>query len=170
MNADFAPKCNFVPLWRNGGCGCYPDENASIRSSIMDKIKLSRPSVSLSTKIGTQTADGWAHFTHKSVRTCLQVESCSTEKIMGLFTQKNLKNLKKSKKSKEFFWGFKIRIPYLGVNNSSISVFKSFFIYKILVHSKKSEKSKKSGKKSEKSKISERNPKNLKKPEKIRKI
>ena len=147
MNADFAPKCNFVPLWRNGGCEGYPDENASIRSSIMDKIKLSRPSVSLSTKIGTQTADGWAHFTHKSVRTCLQVESCSTEKIVGLFTQKNLKNLKKSKKTKEFFWGFKIRIPYLGVNNSSNSVFKFYFIYKILVHQKENpEKFEKSGK------------------------
>ena len=28
-----------------------------------------------------------------------------------------------------FFWGFKIRTPYLGVTNSSNSVFKSFFIY-----------------------------------------
>ena len=32
---------------------------------------------------------------------------------------KNSKNLKKSNKTKVFFWGFKIRTPYLGVNNPS---------------------------------------------------
>ena len=40
--------------------------------------------------------------------------------------------------------GFKILIPYFRVNNSSNSVFKSFFIYKIFVHQKKFEKSEKS--------------------------
>ena len=43
----------------------------------------------------------------------------------------------KSEKIQGFFWGFKIRTPFLGVNSSSNSVFKSFFIYKILVHQKK---------------------------------
>ena len=33
--------------------------------------------------------------------------------------KKSGKNLKKSKKSKEMFWAFKIRTPYLGVNNPS---------------------------------------------------
>ena len=48
-----------------------------------------------------------------------------------------------------------IRIPFLGVNNSSNSVFKSCFIHKILIHPKKS------GKKSEKSKKSEKNNKDF---------
>ena len=39
------------------------------------------------------------------------------------------KNPKKSKKLKEFFLGFKFRTPYLGVINSSNSVFKSFFLF-----------------------------------------
>ena len=47
------------------------------------------------------------------------------------------KSEKNPKKIFGFFRGFEIRIPYLGVNNSSNSVFKSFFIYKILVHQKK---------------------------------
>ena len=47
------------------------------------------------------------------------------------------KNRKKSKKFQGFFLGFKIRTPYLGVNNPSISVFKLFFIHIILVHQKK---------------------------------
>ena len=38
---------------------------------------------------------------------------------------------------------FNIRKPYLGVNNSSNSAFKSFFIHKILVHQKNFEKSEK---------------------------
>ena len=47
------------------------------------------------------------------------------------------KNPKKIQKIHGFLWGFKIRTPYLGVNNSSNSVFKSFFIYITLVHQKK---------------------------------
>ena len=50
------------------------------------------------------------------------------------------------KKSKDFVGGFKIRTPYLGVNNPSISVFKSFFI---------------------KSSYTQKNPKKIKKSEKI---
>ena len=70
--------------------------------------------------------------------------------------QKIRKIRKKSKKSEKsekirkiqgFFWGFKIRTPYLGVNNSSNSVFKSFFIYKILVQQKKISKNPKYPKK-----------------------
>ena len=59
---------------------------------------------------------------------------------------KNPKNPKKSKKSEKiqkikcFFLVIKIRSPYLAVNNSSNSLFKSFFIHKILVYPKKSEK------------------------------
>ena len=48
--------------------------------------------------------------------------------------QKNPKNPKKIPKNKDFFWGFKIRLAYLGVSISSNSVFKYLFIYKILVH------------------------------------
>ena len=49
----------------------------------------------------------------------------------GLITQKILvQPPKKSKKFKDLYL-------YLGVNNSSNSVLKSFFIYKILVHQKK---------------------------------
>ena len=87
----------------------------------------------------------------------------------GLFTQKNphttpnkskkSEKTKKSGKSKKsaksennpnnkkiFFWGLKIRTPYLGVKNPSILVFKSFFIYKILVPKKIRKKSEKSEK------------------------
>ena len=71
----------------------------------------------------------------------------------GLFTQKNprttpKKSPKNPKKSKDFFEDLKIRIPYVGVNNSSNSVFKSFFIYKFLVHEKKFRKIQKIPKKS----------------------
>ena len=42
------------------------------------------------------------------------------------------------KKSEKSDWEFKIRIPYLGMNRSSNSVFKfSGFLYKIFVHPKK---------------------------------
>ena len=39
-----------------------------------------------------------------------------------------------------------MRTPYFGVNNPSISVFKSFFIHKILVHKKIQKNPKKSEK------------------------
>ena len=54
-------------------------------------------------------------------------------------SEKIRKIREKSKKSKEFFEDLKIRTSYLGLNNPSISVLKSFifFIYKILVHQKK---------------------------------
>ena len=91
-----------------------------------------------------------------------------SEKIQKI-PKKNSKNLK----NPSFFWGFKIRITNLRVNNSSISVFKSFFIHKILVHPKKSgkkflqnPKNLKNSEKSEKSKKFRKNlnnPKNLKK-------
>ena len=59
----------------------------------------------------------------------------------GLFTQNSSyipkENPKKNPKNPRiFFRGFNIRIHYLGENNSSMSVFKSFFIHKILVHLK----------------------------------
>ena len=63
---------------------------------------------------------------------------CSLKKIL-VHPPKKIR--KKSQKIFGFFRGFEIRIPYLGVNNSSNSVFKSFFIYKILVHQKKISKS-----------------------------
>ena len=52
----------------------------------------------------------------------------------GLFNQKNPRKLPRKiqkilKNPRIFFWGFKIRIPYLGVNNFSNSVFKYFFIH-----------------------------------------
>ena len=52
------------------------------------------------------------------------------KKTEELLTKKNPKN------PRIFYLEFKIRKPYLGVNDPSISVFKSFFIYKILVHPK----------------------------------
>ena len=66
---------------------------------------------------------------------------------------KNPKNPKekKSQNSKDFFENLKIRTPYSGVNNHPISVFKSFFIHKILVHQKNTEKIRKNPKKTEKS-------------------
>ena len=80
----------------------------------------------------------------------LDSRGCSLWKIL-VHPPKNQKNLKKFPKNPRiFFWGFKILTPYLGVNSPSISVFKSFFIHKILVHQK--------------------NPKNLKKSEKSIKI
>ena len=57
------------------------------------------------------------------------------------------KKSEKNPKNSRNFLGFKIRTPYLGVNNPSISVFKSLFIHKILVHPKKSEKNSKNLKK-----------------------
>ena len=55
--------------------------------------------------------------------------------------KKTRKNRKKSKKSKDFCWGFnfffKIRTPYLGVNSSSNSVFKSFFLFIKFSYTKK---------------------------------
>ena len=81
--------------------------------------------------------------------------------LEGLFTQKNprtppKKSEKKSENNSKIpkillceFCENLNRIPYLGVNNPSISVFKSFFIHKILVHPKKS--GNKSGKKPKKS-------------------
>ena len=75
------------------------------------------------------------------------------------------------KKSKDFFWGYRISIPYLGVNNPSISVFKSFFIHKILVHPKNPDKNPKQSKKIRKNpKKKQKNPKNPKQSKKIRKI
>ena len=55
------------------------------------------------------------------------------------------KKIRKIQKIQGFFWGFKIRLPYFEVNNSSNSVFKSF-IHKILVHPTKSEKNRKNPK------------------------
>ena len=52
--------------------------------------------------------------------------------IKSLYTQKKFRKFQN--KSKDFFWGFKISTHYLGVNNPSISVFKSFIIHKILLH------------------------------------
>ena len=76
--------------------------------------------------------------------------------------KKNPKNpKKKTKNSKDFFWGFKIRTSYLGVNNSSISVFKFFLICKIFVHPKKSGKIRKKSKKNPKN--PEKNPEKSKK-------
>ena len=63
---------------------------------------------------------------------------------------KKIRKIWKIQKNPSFFRGFKIRTLNLGVNNPSISVFKSLFIYKILVHQKKSEKNKKNPKKSKK--------------------
>ena len=59
----------------------------------------------------------------------------------GLFTQKNprttpKKSEKIQKKFKDFIWEFKIHTPFMEMDNSSNSVFKSFFIYKILVEKK----------------------------------
>ena len=48
---------------------------------------------------------------------------CSLTKILTRIFQN-------PKKIQEFFWGFKICVPYLGVNNFSISVFKSFLFIK----------------------------------------
>ena len=79
----------------------------------------------------------------------------------GLFTQKNPKDPKNPNKIQRiqgiFLGGFKILSPYLGVNKPSISVFKSVFIHKILVHPKKS------GKHPEKIPKNQKNPKNSKK-------
>ena len=50
---------------------------------------------------------------------------------------------KKSQNSKDFFENLKIRTPYSGVKNHPISLFKSFFIHKILVHQKKRKKTEK---------------------------
>ena len=57
---------------------------------------------------------------------------------------------KKSQNSKDFFENLKIRTPYSGVKNHPISLFKSFFIHKILVHQKKTEKIRKNLKKNKK--------------------
>ena len=55
-----------------------------------------------------------------------------------MFTKNNPRtHPKKLQKLQGLFLGFQIRTPYLAVNNPSISVFKSFFIHKILVHTKK---------------------------------
>ena len=60
---------------------------------------------------------------------------CSLTKIL-VHTQQ--KNFEKSQKIPRFFFeNLKNRRLYLGVNNPSISVFKSFFIRKILVYVKK---------------------------------
>ena len=66
----------------------------------------------------------------------------------GLFTKQNPKN-----------WGFKIRIPYLGGNNSPNPVFEYFFIYKILVHQSKISKNPRNPKKTENPKKSEKSGK-----------
>ena len=66
--------------------------------------------------------------------------------------QKIPKNPKYPQKIQGFFGGFKIRIPHLGVNNSSNSVFiHTIFIHKILVHPSKFRKNPKNPKKSKKS-------------------
>ena len=78
----------------------------------------------------------------------------SLKKIL-VHPQKNFRKIPKQnpKNSRIFFWGFKIFHLILGVNNSSNSVFKSFFIHKILVHPKKSGKNpKKNSKNPKKSK------------------
>ena len=65
--------------------------------------------------------------------------------------QKKIRKIRKKSKEFKVFLRFKIRIPYLGVKDSSNSVFKSFFIYKIYI-TKKSEKIRKNLKKSNKCK------------------
>ena len=73
---------------------------------------------------------------------------CSLKKILVQTPQKNPKNPKKIQKIQEFFKGFKIYTTYLEMYNPSISLFKYFFIHKILVHPKNSgQKSKKIQKK-----------------------
>ena len=72
---------------------------------------------------------------------------CSLKKIL-VDPPKKSEYSEKNKKIQGFFWGFKIRLPYLGVNNSSNLVLKSFFIYKILVHKKRVSKNQKITKKS----------------------
>ena len=67
------------------------------------------------------------------------------------YTKKIRKIRKKSKNSKDFFLWFKICLPYLEVNKSSISVFKSFFIHKIIEHLKNPDKNSKNPKKNKKS-------------------
>ena len=59
--------------------------------------------------------------------------------IKSTYTKKKFRKIQKRNPRILKFWGFKIRTPYLGVNSPSISVFKYFFIHKILVHPKKSE-------------------------------
>ena len=51
---------------------------------------------------------------------------CSLKKNLRTLPKKNPKNPKKIPKIQEFFWGFEIRTPYLGVKKS---VLKSFSIY-----------------------------------------
>ena len=70
---------------------------------------------------------------------------------------------KKSSYTPKKMGGFKKnvdpRIPYLGVNNSSISVFESYFIHKILVHPKKFKKFRKKSEKIQKTKKSKKSKK-----------
>ena len=72
------------------------------------------------------------------------------------------KSKKSEKKIQRISRGFIIRTPYLGVNNPSVSVFKSFFIHKIPVHHKKIRK--KSGKNNKKSEKTRKNPKKFNEP------
>ena len=67
------------------------------------------------------------------------------------------------------FWGFKIRTPYLGVKNPSISVFKSFFIHKIRKNPKIPKNSGKIRRNHKNSEKIRKNPKNSKKIQKFRK-
>ena len=116
----------------------------------------------------------------KLVADCFNhLELTSRSVCLGLSIGSNLarncslkKNPKKIRKIQGFFWGFKIRISYLEVNNSSNSVFKSFFIHKILVHPKKSWKNPKNPK-NQKIRNNRKNPEkfeNLNKPKKSEKI
>ena len=69
----------------------------------------------------------WTHVFHEVI--WLSRGVVHSKKIS--YTPQKIRKIRKKSR------GFKIRIPYLGVDNSSNSVFKSFFIYKTLVQQKK---------------------------------
>ena len=102
----------------------------------------------------TRQMRGWGHqLIVSTLPTFNSVKFCSTEQT--------------SRKSRGCsIRGIKIRKPFWGVNSPSISVFKFFFIHKILEHPKKSEKIRKNSKKFKKI---QKKPKNSKKFKKIRK-
>ena len=137
------PGSNATGLLRPGS-QLFPDKG-KLRVSHIQRKKLFK-SRWLSLIYVTGTAVAWRSRTFP-----VKPWGCSLKKIRKI-----------QKKSKFLFLGFKIRKPYLRVNNPSISVFTSFFIHKILVHPKKS------GKKSEKNPINLKNPKNLENPIKPR--
>ena len=137
-------------------------------SQSMNIIWMSDNESSMSVQDLEASNDQWVLFNIEQAGKKHWIRS-STSLSEGLFTQKNprtppkkiRKIQKKSQKSKDFFWGFKIRTPYLGVNKPSISVFKFFLFIKFSYTQKNPKKSKKIRKKSKKIR------KNLKKSEKI---